>query len=175
MEKKQLNFRLVIMTLVFSFFSPILLSAQNVEPIVIMALIQSSQNVDTLHVFDVDNDQDAPEYLVFYGQSSGNAYFVRREDITSSNNLVHQFGRSFDSTSAGITTFLLDFNRISGLEMMAEENLEPIGIMVWARLQPTNRTDNTFSHNVYGFIRPRDARAKQIFELLVIGGATRIR
>jgi hypothetical protein len=166
MAKKRFNSFLFIM-LALAALCPGVLSAQTDNSFVFFAFLQKNQNASSLKMF---SDQNPVTYMVFYDQVSGNAYFVRQEDIFSSDKLVFQFGRSV--TSQGITAFLLEFNKMTGIEMMAKEQLETIGELAWANL--TAIKDSEIPYILQGALIAKDARSKRIFETLVMGQSRRI-
>jgi hypothetical protein len=116
------------------------------------------------------SEQNPVTYMVFYGQASGNAYFVRQGDIFSTDKLVFQFGRSVNIQ--GTTAFLFEFNKMTGLEMMAEELLEPIGTLAWANRTATGNSD--IPYILQGALIAKDVRSRQIFETLVMGQSRRV-
>jgi hypothetical protein len=146
---------------------PGVLSAQTDNSFVFLAFLQKNQNASSLKMF---SDKNPVTYMVFYGQVSGNAYFVRREDIFSSDKLVFQFGRSI--TFDGTTAFVLEFNKITGIEMMAEEQLETIGDLAWANRTATGNSE--IPYILQGVLIAKDVESKRIFETLVMGQSRRV-
>jgi hypothetical protein len=167
MAKKWFGTCLFGFLLVFMMLCPVSLTAQSDGTITFLAILQRGQNVSNLHIF---SEQNPVTYLVFYGQTSGKAYFVKREDIFSTERLVFQFGKGFNYK--GIETFSIEFNKMTGLDMMGEENLEPIGQMAWGNSTATGNSD--LPYLLQGIIIPKDARSKQIFETLVLGQLKRV-
>jgi hypothetical protein len=161
MVKKQFNSLLFYFISTFVMLCPGVLSAQTDNGLGFFALLAKGQDASVLHMF---SDKNPVTYMVFYGQVSGNAYFVRREDIFSSDKLVFQFGRSV--TLQGKTAFLLEFNKMTGNDMMAEEQLESIGDLAWGTRQATGNAE--LPYILTGALIAKDARSKRIFETLVI-------
>jgi hypothetical protein len=166
MAGKRFNSFLFIMV-VLAVLCPGVLSAQTDNSFVFFAFLQKNQSTSTLRIF---SEQNPVTYMVFYGQVSGNAYFVRREDIFSSDKLVCQFGGSI--TSQGITAFVLEFNKMTGIEMMAEEQLEAIGELAWANRTVTGNSE--IPYVLQGALIAKDAKSKRIFETLVMGQSRRV-
>jgi hypothetical protein len=144
---------------------PSVLFAETDNSFSFFAFITRGQNASTIHLF---SEQNPVTYMVFYGQASGNAYFVKREDIFASGKLVFQFGKSV--TAQGVTAFALEFNKMTGLEMMSEEQLEPIGELAWANLTATGNSEAPYV--LQGVLIAKDERSKRIFETLVMKQAT---
>jgi hypothetical protein len=165
MARKRFNSFWFIM-LGFVVLCPGVLSAQTDNAFSFFAFLQKNQSTATIHLF---SEQNPVTYMVFYGQVSGNTYFVRREDIFSSDKLVCRFGKSI--TREGTTAFVLEFNKTTGLEMMAEEQLESIGDLAWATRTATGHAE--IPYVLQGVLIAKDTKSKRIFETLVMGQSIR--
>jgi hypothetical protein len=152
----------------FFLLGPVVLSAQSTEPTSFAAIIIKGQDLSKLQLFSENNPVT---YLIFYGQKSGETYFIRTEDLFSLEKLVHRFGGGIVVDNA--TAFGLLFNVMTGFDMLAEELLEPIGTLAWANRTPTGNSDMPYLIN--GVFIPKDEKSNQIFQTLVMRKATRVK
>ncbi|GBU26986.1 hypothetical protein R84B8_00502 [Treponema sp. R8-4-B8] len=158
---KKLCLSLLFIFLLFLPFSTA--AAQNEDGVFsLAAFLQKGQNVSNLYLF---SEKDPATYAVFYAPKSTEVYFVREEDIFSSSKLVCKFGPGIKLS--GTPAFALLLNITTGNDMLTEENLESIGILAWANLTRTGNAD--IPYVLTGAFIPKDAKSKQIFQLLVLG------
>jgi len=138
-------------------------AAQNEDGVfTIAAFLPKGQNVSILYLF---SEKDPTTYAVFYAPKSSDVYFVREEDIFSSSKLVCKFGPGFKMN--GTPAFALLLNTNTGADMLGDENLEAIGILAWVNLQRTGNADMPYM--LTGAFISKDAKAKQIWQVLIIG------
>jgi hypothetical protein len=156
------------MAAAFFLLGPVVLSAQSTEPSIFAAILVKGQDVSKLQLFSENNPVT---YSIFYGQKSGKTYFIKTEDLFSPEKLVHQFGNGV--VVSGATAFGLLFNVMTGLDMLGEELLEPIGTLAWADRAATGNSEMPYL--ISGAFFPKDEKANQIFQTLVMRKATRVK
>jgi hypothetical protein len=132
------------------------------------ALLLKNQDASVLHLF---SEKNPVAYSMFYGQKSSEVYFVRTEDIFSSERLVCKFGPGFKV--GGASAFSLLLNTTTGLDMLSEESLEAIGTLAWANLSRTGNTE--IPYLIHGEFIAKDAKSRQIFQTLVLGKLQEVR
>ena len=155
------------MAAAFFLLCPVVLSAQSAQPSSFFAILVKGQDTSKLQLFSENNPVT---YMIFYGQKSGATYFIIKEDLFSTEKLVHQFGGGV--VLSGMTAFGLQFNVMTGLDMMAEELLEPIGTLAWANRTPPG--NSSMPYLVQGAFIPKDDRANKIFQTLIMRKAQQV-